>query len=145
MVTQQLYQAQQQPSYGGYGAGGGYIDEAAKQRYIEEEKQRLRMYEEQRRQQAQQAPQQPQPDLFNPFGAPQQQGGHQDLLNLFDTPRSQVGGGVDPTNPFAASLFQQPAQGQAMYPPVQTRKWSLHECLLFETFHKFKFLIKFVC
>uniref|UniRef100_A0A914EGY1 ENTH domain-containing protein n=1 Tax=Acrobeloides nanus TaxID=290746 RepID=A0A914EGY1_9BILA len=125
MVSQTLYQAQQQTS--AYPAYGVSLDESQKQRYLEEEKERLRMYEEQRRRQMQQQPQQQQqPDLFNPFGAPQpqQQHGQPDLMNLFDTPRSQqnsAAAGIDTTNPFAASLFQQPATAAAppMYSQIQ--------------------------
>ena len=58
MVSQTLYQAQQQTS--AYPAYGVSLDEAQKQRYLEEEKERLRMYEEQRRRQMQQQPQQQQ-------------------------------------------------------------------------------------
>lgn len=64
IVNQQLYAAQQAAQFGASGYAGGYnvnnygqVDESAKQRYIEEEKERLRMYEEQRRKQIQTQPQ----------------------------------------------------------------------------------------
>lgn len=61
MVNQQIYQQQQQGNFGFHpaGMGGpniGPVDDLAKQRYLEEEKERLRQFEEQRQKQLQQVP-----------------------------------------------------------------------------------------
>jgi hypothetical protein len=78
IVTQQL-QHHHQPTNNLSNMSSG-IDEAARQRYIEEEKERLRQYEEQRQKQFNQGSQQQ--NTFNPFGQsqappPQQQQQHQ--------------------------------------------------------------------
>lgn len=56
MVNQQIFQQQQQGNFGFHpaGMGGpniGPVDDLAKQRYLEEEKERLRQFEEQRQKQ----------------------------------------------------------------------------------------------
>ncbi|TKR94627.1 hypothetical protein L596_008889 [Steinernema carpocapsae] len=98
----------------------GNLDDAAKQKYLEEEKERLRQYEEQRRKQLNQPGQ---PSASNPFAAPMSQAASNkasdDLIGLFDEPASS--GAPQPqidasTNPFAPNFFQQqsapPAQPQ---------------------------------
>uniref|UniRef100_A0A915LY95 AP180 N-terminal homology (ANTH) domain-containing protein n=1 Tax=Meloidogyne javanica TaxID=6303 RepID=A0A915LY95_MELJA len=115
--AQQIYSNQSQyPSYQDYS-----VDESVKQRYLEEEKERLRQYEEQRRIQLQQqgVPTSSGPliDTNNPFGGGfsstplQQQFPIASDLLMFDTPPkgSEGGGGIlssrqqdlDSTNPFA--------------------------------------------
>lgn len=115
----------------------GIIDDSAKQKYLEEEKERLRLFEEQRKRQAVAAGSSG-IDVgghsFNPFAAAQSSGSNagrstkpsDDLLTLFDP--MPAGGGItapsgygaaapvnatpqpmalDPTNPFAQNVFQQ--------------------------------------
>ncbi|OZC07769.1 hypothetical protein X798_05249 [Onchocerca flexuosa] len=114
----------------------GVIDDSAKQKYLEEEKERLRLFEEQRKRQA--AAGSSGIDTgghsFNPFAAAQSSAGtasrsarpSDDLLSLFD-PMPASGGitassgygtavpvnatpqpmALDPTNPFAQNIFQQ--------------------------------------
>nr|CAD2167922.1 unnamed protein product [Meloidogyne enterolobii] len=115
--AQQIYSNQSQyPSYQDYS-----VDESVKQRYLEEEKERLRQYEEQRRIQLQQqgVPTSSGPliDTNNPFGGGfsstplQQQFPIASDLLMFDTPPKggDGGGGIlssrqqdlDSTNPFA--------------------------------------------
>uniref|UniRef100_A0A915CPA5 ENTH domain-containing protein n=1 Tax=Ditylenchus dipsaci TaxID=166011 RepID=A0A915CPA5_9BILA len=124
MVSQQIYQQQETFQFrpnatGPVGGGGGGIDDMAKQRYLEEEKERLRQFEEQRRQQIQQQPQQQ--SSSNPFGStappppPVSSGGapNPDLLSFFDSPAQNTNAGsIDPTNPFAACMFD-PSKTQA--------------------------------
>uniref|UniRef100_A0A1I7Z774 ENTH domain-containing protein n=1 Tax=Steinernema glaseri TaxID=37863 RepID=A0A1I7Z774_9BILA len=102
----------------------GNLDDAAKQKYLEEEKERLRLYEEQRRKQLQQGPT---PSAANPFAvaasvpAPQAAAPSKpsdDLIGLFDDPApSTAQAPIDTsTNPFAPNFFQQTS---APLPPVQ--------------------------
>uniref|UniRef100_A0AC35G122 ENTH domain-containing protein n=1 Tax=Panagrolaimus sp. PS1159 TaxID=55785 RepID=A0AC35G122_9BILA len=75
IVTQQLQTATAHPTNNLSNMSSG-IDEAARQRYIEEEKERLRQYEEQRQKQFNQSgSSQQQQNVFNPFDSrpPQQQ------------------------------------------------------------------------
>uniref|UniRef100_A0AC35TXB8 ENTH domain-containing protein n=1 Tax=Rhabditophanes sp. KR3021 TaxID=114890 RepID=A0AC35TXB8_9BILA len=82
------------------GASGAIFNEEAKQKYLAEEKDRLRQYEEQRRIQMGMAPPQqapitqqpgsdypPQESSFNPFGGQQQPG--QDFVSFHDQSNSQ--------------------------------------------------------
>ncbi|KAL3997222.1 ANTH domain family protein [Acanthocheilonema viteae] len=116
-------------------AQAGVIDDSAKQKYLEEEKERLRLFEEQRKRQA--AAGSSGIDTgghsFNPFAAAQSSAGaadrstkpSDDLLSLFD-PVTGAGGttapsgygaapvnaaqqpmALDSTNPFAQNVFQQ--------------------------------------
>ncbi|KAK0424942.1 hypothetical protein QR680_008935 [Steinernema hermaphroditum] len=112
----------------------GNLDDAAKQKYLEEEKERLRQYEEQRRKQLQTGGPQ-QPTAANPFmsavsgvpapvslavplGKPSD-----DLIGLFDEPASSIAQHPveTSTNPFAPSFFQQtsvPAAAQPVQPQM---------------------------
>uniref|UniRef100_A0A0R3S521 ENTH domain-containing protein n=1 Tax=Elaeophora elaphi TaxID=1147741 RepID=A0A0R3S521_9BILA len=117
-------------------AQAGVIDDSAKQKYLEEEKERLRLFEEQRKRQAAAGSSgiDAAGHSFNPFAAAQSSTGasgrsakpSDDLLSLFD-PMPGAGGitapsgygtaapvnttqqpmGLDPTNPFAQNVFQQ--------------------------------------
>ncbi|KAL3120762.1 hypothetical protein niasHT_008054 [Heterodera trifolii] len=105
MVSQQINSARQEQLF----QSNSSVDEMAKQRYLEEEKERLRQFEEQRRRQIQQQPgggvptssvpsSSIPPPSTNPFALPS------DLI-CFDTPpkngNSVAVGQIEPTNPFA--------------------------------------------
>ncbi|KHN76960.1 Phosphatidylinositol-binding clathrin assembly protein unc-11 [Toxocara canis] len=104
------------------------IEDAAKQKYLEEEKERLRMFEEQRKKQAMGAGGSDVSHALNPFagtgeraGLDQQQAVSKpsdDLLSLFDpvpgvatanSTQPAPAMPLDPTNPFAQNIFQQPS------------------------------------
>lgn len=114
------------------------IEDSVKQKYLEEEKERLKMFEEQRKKQGagssgMAAAAGDTSHLFNPFSAPAAQPEPQastkpsdDLLSLFDpvpaathvappsgasisVTKQQSTMPLDPTNPFAANIFQQPS------------------------------------
>lgn len=109
IVTQQIY-SQQQAYHGN--AVNPILNEAEKQRYLEEERERLRMFEEQRK--IHQQSQTPQTNPFSPTShhqAPSQQL-QSDLINFYETPRVQANGmiQIDSTNPFA-SLLDSSSQG----------------------------------
>uniref|UniRef100_A0A914V8R2 ENTH domain-containing protein n=1 Tax=Plectus sambesii TaxID=2011161 RepID=A0A914V8R2_9BILA len=108
------------------------IDDSVKNKYLEEEKERLRMYEEQRKRElnsggSRGGQQNGASGTFNPFGgqnAPPPS--HQappskpsdDLLNLFDAPLPTMPPAsqqpmMDSTNPFATGMFQQQQQPMA--------------------------------
>uniref|UniRef100_A0A914WRA3 ENTH domain-containing protein n=1 Tax=Plectus sambesii TaxID=2011161 RepID=A0A914WRA3_9BILA len=108
------------------------IDDSVKNKYLEEEKERLRMYEEQRKRELNSGgnrggQQNGASGTFNPFGgqsAPPPS--HQappskpsdDLLNLFDAPLPTMPPAsqqpmMDSTNPFATGMFQQQQQPMA--------------------------------
>ncbi|VDK73438.1 unnamed protein product [Onchocerca ochengi] len=126
----------------------GVIDDSAKQKYLEEEKERLRLFEEQRKRQAAAGSSgiETGGHSFNPFAAAQSSAGtasrstrpSDDLLSLFD-PMPASGGitaspgygttvpvnatpqpmALDPTNPFAQNIFQQqPATVISAAPPT---------------------------
>ncbi|EJD74512.1 ANTH domain-containing protein [Loa loa] len=113
----------------------GVIDDSAKQKYLEEEKERLRLFEEQRKRQAVAGSSgiDAAGHSFNPFAQSSARNAGRstkpsdDLLSLFD-PMPATGGitapsgygaaapvnatpqpmALDPTNPFAQNVFQQP-------------------------------------
>ncbi|KAE9554068.1 hypothetical protein FO519_002710 [Halicephalobus sp. NKZ332] len=133
-VTQQLQQAQQPSNI--FNPVTANIDPSMRQRYLEEEKERLRLYEEQRQQQM---GQQQQSNVFNPFAqqpqqvpqVPQmpqqvsqfQQHSGNDPPLMFTQPQQNPNAiphsdllelykqppAIEPTNPFAA-FIQQPPQ-----------------------------------
>ncbi|CAD5206714.1 unnamed protein product [Bursaphelenchus okinawaensis] len=113
IVSQQLGAQQAQPFHSSNMSAG--IDETTRQKYLEEEKERLRQYEEQRKKQFGDGP-----DPSNPFGAPAPSNvpsGQADLLNLFDPPQAQPAASQqpalvaqDPNNPFASLMSGPPAQ-----------------------------------
>ncbi|CAG9533570.1 unnamed protein product [Cercopithifilaria johnstoni] len=129
-------------------AQAGVIDDSAKQKYLEEEKERLRLFEEQRKRQAAAGSSgiDAAGHSFNPFAAGQSSAGtadrsakpSDDLLSLFD-PMPGAGGitapsgygvgaavnatqqpmALDSTNPFAQNVFQQqPAMVISANPPA---------------------------
>lgn len=157
IVSQQLQQTQQQGATSPFTPVTANIDDSARQRYIEEEKERLRLYEEQRQKQYQQsssevfnpfAPQQssapppipPQPVMNSAnshdpplmFTQPQQQNPnsvpHSDLLELYKQPPS-----IEPTNPFASFIQPQQQQGYGGYQQMQQQpcKFSAQFCWYF--------------
>jgi hypothetical protein len=108
IVNQQIHSQQQQPFNSANVAA--HIDDTVKQKYLEEESQRLRQFEEQRRRQMEQSPSQgTQGASFNPFaqpaGPPQRNAGGEDLFGLFDASaaasHSTGAPVVDASNPFA--------------------------------------------
>ncbi|KAH7726921.1 Protein UNC-11 e [Aphelenchoides avenae] len=119
IVTQQLYSQQPQPFTATNMAAN--IDEAQKQKYLQEEMERLKQYEQQRRQQMPQQPQGGQGASFNPFAgaAPPQKPDQPDLMGLFDSSGGGQPATSDPSNPFA-SLYQQQAPAPIMPQPQQS-------------------------
>jgi len=103
-VNQQLQQAQQPSSI--FTPVSTNIDPAARQRYIEEEKERLRLYEEQRQKQM---VQQPQSNVFNPF-APQQSTVPQQSVGLQQNAVPQQGTYGQPSANDPPLMFTQPQQ-----------------------------------
>ncbi|KAI6182833.1 Phosphatidylinositol-binding clathrin assembly protein unc-11 [Aphelenchoides bicaudatus] len=111
-VSQNFFSQQQPQQPFGMPANSGNVDDMTRQKYLEEEKERLRQYEQSRQQQPQ--------GVFNPFAtqqAPQPQ--QPDLVNFFDTPSAmsnQVPQPAAGNNPFAAfgapAPIQQPIQQQ---------------------------------
>ncbi|KAM3722391.1 Phosphatidylinositol-binding clathrin assembly protein [Dirofilaria immitis] len=99
----------------------GVIDDSAKQKYLEEEKERLRLFEEQRKRQA--AAGLSGIDAgghsFNPFAATQSPAGIAGYgtaapVNITTQPMA-----LDPTNPFAQNVFQQqPVTVMSAAPPA---------------------------
>uniref|UniRef100_A0A915B233 ENTH domain-containing protein n=1 Tax=Parascaris univalens TaxID=6257 RepID=A0A915B233_PARUN len=105
------------------------IEDAAKQKYLEEEKERLRAFEEQRKKQAMGSTRGDANHALNPFAnitdRPATESQQQpvskpsdDLLSLFDPVPSAATASstqpapsvsLDPTNPFAQNIFQQPS------------------------------------
>uniref|UniRef100_A0A9J2P1P7 ENTH domain-containing protein n=1 Tax=Ascaris lumbricoides TaxID=6252 RepID=A0A9J2P1P7_ASCLU len=105
------------------------IEDAAKQKYLEEEKERLRAFEEQRKKQAMGNTRGDANHALNPFAnitdRPAAESQQQpvskpsdDLLSLFDPVPSAATASstqpapsmsLDPTNPFAQNIFQQPS------------------------------------
>lgn len=108
IVSQQLSNQQQQP-FGG-ASGVSNVDETMRQKYLEEEKERLRQFEQRRQQQG---------GTFNPFSsqpAPPQippQAQQPDLVNFFDAPISAPQQPlVAANNPFASFGASVPVQAQ---------------------------------
>ncbi|CAD5209814.1 unnamed protein product [Bursaphelenchus xylophilus] len=114
IVTQQLGAQQAQPFHSSNMSAG--IDETTRQKYLEEEKERLRQYEEQRKKQLGDGSEQ-----SNPFGgssASNVPSGQSDLLNLFDPPRASHQPPQDVNNPFASFLAGPPTPQQQVQAPA---------------------------
>ncbi|KAI6241427.1 ENTH domain-containing protein [Aphelenchoides fujianensis] len=110
MVNQQLVSQQHQPFHSSNVSSG--IDEMTRQRYLEEEKERLRQYEEQRRAGGQ-APGGGAAQ-FNPFAAQPPAPQQPDLVNFFDTPaaplqQQPLPSAAPSNNPFASFGAPPPA------------------------------------
>lgn len=110
MVNQQIVSQQHQPFNSSNVSSG--IDDMTRQRYLEEEKERLRQYEEQRRAGGQG------PvggaAAFNPFAAQAPVPQQPDLVNFFDTPaaplqQQQTSAAAPSNNPFASFGAPPPA------------------------------------
>ncbi|KAK6062222.1 ANTH domain protein [Cooperia oncophora] len=107
-------------------AGGfqtqAHVGDAERTRYIELEKERLRQFEEQKRQQGVGGPSAGVSSSFNPFAAEAMSAQapkktSDDLLDLFNAPAQPQQSQMDPTNPFAQ--FTAPANAQtSVYPSV---------------------------
>uniref|UniRef100_A0A0N4ZEV8 ENTH domain-containing protein n=1 Tax=Parastrongyloides trichosuri TaxID=131310 RepID=A0A0N4ZEV8_PARTI len=131
-VNQSLTQASMANNLNQNSAGFVY-DEIAKQKYLEEERERLRQFEEQRRTQLaiNQGQQQQQPQqMNNPYAPPGSQPKTGDLLNFMDNSVSSQQQQQNP-NPFGMPLqnpfgiTQQPIQQQQQNPnPYQQQMYS---------------------